>query len=91
MRQYGRPKVLDRNMIQRHMENLGCVRFEQQSQGTRGRAGVCTGFYFPGINQVILFVTTVSIIENNCERGVLIRNFDYETLMPGTGELKQEQ
>ena len=33
-------KVLDQNVIQRHMENLGCVRFDQQSQETRGRAGV---------------------------------------------------
>ena len=35
-------KMLDQNVIQRHMENLGCVRFEQQSQETRGRAGVRT-------------------------------------------------
>ena len=33
-------KVLDQNVIQRHMENLRCVRFDQQSQETRGRAGV---------------------------------------------------
>ena len=35
-------KVLDRDTIQRHKENLGCVRFDQQSLGTPGRAGVRT-------------------------------------------------
>ena len=35
-------KVLDRDTTQRHMENLGCVRFGQKSLGTPGRAGVRT-------------------------------------------------
>ena len=33
-------KALERDTIQKHMENLGCVRFNQLSQGTLGRAGV---------------------------------------------------
>ena len=35
-------KELDRDTIQRHMENLGCARFDQWSLGTPGRAGVRT-------------------------------------------------
>ena len=34
-------QVLDKDSIARHMESLGCVRFDQQSLGTLGRAGVC--------------------------------------------------